>query len=217
MSFRRKEFYIFLVFALFLSSCVPDGAAAAASNGNSDGSILVSGRCIKKDSQIYISREGNYCFAYPFDLYVDNNGEENSITLHTAGVANQSAADLRKEIEGLMGSTEFEILSAEVLLPATLTVFYETHEDYTLDKFVNRRLTEEPIYKLDFHLEEEKAYMLSTDPTGNGESLLHIFTSHKDIYYHIAFTPSFGNVGKNGEKYLMELFIAITETFTFLE
>ena len=215
MSYQRRVLYFSVFLVLVLSSCIPSGASPDTPDQGDD--LLVSGKCIKEGSQIYISRDGNYCFAYPYGLYIENKPEENSITLK----ASQCLEDIESVVESLMNpdgdETQVEEISSEDLSFATLNIFYAQHEDYTLDKFINRRLSDEPIYKLDFHLEDEEAYMLSTDSGDESASLLHIFTSHNDIYYHIAFVPSFGSINKKGEKYLMELFIAITETFTFLK
>ncbi|OQY35865.1 MAG: hypothetical protein B6I38_01100 [Anaerolineaceae bacterium 4572_5.1] len=216
MLIQRRALYFFVLLALFLSSCAPSDMPSG--NSNLEGSILIPGRCIKEGSQIYISRRGNYCFAYPFGLSIDKNvKEEDSIILHLANVGtNQNPEDIINAIQGLMSASEIET-PPEILLPAILTVFYEEHKDYTLDKFINNRLPDEKNYEIDFYLEKEDAFVISTDSKEKNVSVLHIFTSHNDIYYHITFVPSFGSTDKNGEEDLMKLFMAIRETFSFLE
>ncbi|MBT6059862.1 MAG: hypothetical protein HOG55_01560, partial [Anaerolineae bacterium] len=189
MSYQRRVLYFSVFVALFLSSCIPTvSASSSLSSGNLNSDehkdLLVPGRCIEDGYQIYISRKGNYCFAYPFEFYMTWDEENDSIILHTA-------------------STVVDQNPETMFIAKLLTVFYEEHKDYELDEFIERQLSDEEIYRIHFHLEGEKAFLISTGSEDDSVSFLHVFTSHNDIYYHASFEPSFRGTNRTSEKYLV--------------
>ena len=210
-----------IVIALFLSSCMP--VVPGASGSNVPESISVPTRWIKENSQIYISRKGNFCFAYPFDFFLDGNNnldEENSIALRVVNEC--SSTNIVDASNGLIDPSYFpDGIATSSQNLTTLKVFYQENksESYILDDFIQERLRKfgdmGVLYRIDFHIDDELAWMINT--SNLNDSFLLVFTKHGDKYYQISFLPSFSNINKNSEKDLVNLFMAIIETFTFLD
>jgi len=222
---RHKRF-LFLIFFLFffLSSCIPTGTSGTGS-GFTGGDLTIPGRCVKENSQIYISNERDYCFAYPYGFYIDSaeENDENTITLRkvlTAAVINfpdENAINDMADVAEAVANAAKEG-DAVVSNPLTLKIYDEKIETggYDLDEFIDRRInTRDELYRIPFKLSEDSILISTRNDTGN---VLHVFTNHGDRYCHFSFMPSFIGINQeNEEEYLLKLFLSIVETFTFIE
>lgn len=214
---QHKRFLFLLFFSFFfLSSCIPYEESPEESVLSADPSadLTLPGKCVKSNSQVFISSDRQYCFAYPYGFYIDNiPTEEGLIVLHEA-----PASELPHNVEEFLA--EAQVGDTILPLPITLTVYAQTieTEGYTVDLFIQKRIEEidaQEMYRMPLDLQDKKTTLVSTE--SDIDNLLHVFFRHDNHYYHISFMPSFINVNDNvEEEHLVKLFFTIVETFIFI-
>ena len=201
MSFRRKEFYLFLVFALFLSSCVPPPPTATADAPTTNASVTLDERCLAKDDDFhtYVAKNGNYCFLYPSGYVAESRGDSVSLT-HTFTM---DSASVPIENAENMGDVEQAISDGG----GTLLIHYE-------DGASNKELSEliDTRYA-DFHcpwsLGNGGGRLVKTFDGNMFSYTIHAIRG--DYYYQLNFSSTTGLSGS-----LEELFFTVVSTFTFL-